>query len=199
VSNYAQWLRDLQTSGSRAEIRFLNASKDCENENNDSLVVLVRYGNTKLLVTGAAEWESDSRCQAAIPRMLARYASGDLMDIDIYKVGHHGSRNATNTAYLRELTPRISLISAGHHTDRNADNLPFTAFHYGHPRKDAVDQIIAATTGSRPAKQGYVLDRVRGNPININLTKAIYCTCWDGDIVIPTNSSGSLLPVQVSN
>lgn len=57
-----QWLRTLQTSQSRAEIRFLNASKDCKDENNDSLVVLIRYRNTKMLIAGDAEWENDSLC-----------------------------------------------------------------------------------------------------------------------------------------
>lgn len=194
-----RWHRDLEQRIPGLEIRFLNASRDCADENNDSLVVLVKYGNTKLLVTGDAEWESDSRCTAAIPRMLARFGSTDLMDVDVYKVGHHGSRNATNTAYLQELTPQISLISAGHHSDRNADGSHFTAFHYGHPRKQAVDEIIRWTTRTRPQKQAYTLDRVQGNPLNMNLTKAVYCTCWDGDIVISTNSAGTITRIETTN
>lgn len=194
-----QWLRDLQASSSRAEIRFLNASKDCKDENNDSLVVLVHYGNTKLLVAGDAEWEDDGLCRAAIPRMLSRYGNGNLMDIDVYKVDHHGSRNGTNTDYLKEMSPKISIISAGPDTDRNFDHSSFTAHHYGHPRKEAVDKIIQWTSNTRPVKQAYTLDRVNGSPIQFNVTKAVYCTCWDGDIVIPTNTAGTLQPVRTNN
>lgn len=121
------------------------------------------------------------------------------MNIDVYKAGHHGSHNGTNEDYLKKMSPKISILSTGLNTDRNFDNTAFTAYHYGHPRKKAVDEIIQWTSNSRPQKQAYSLDRVTGPPLTFNLTKAVYCTCWDGDITIPTNSAGNLLPVQTSN
>ncbi|MDQ3799026.1 MAG: MBL fold metallo-hydrolase [Acidobacteriota bacterium] len=188
-----QWFRDLQNSASQAEIIFLNASTNCDSPNNDSLVVRIRYKQRTILITGDAEWEPDSRCTPAIPRMLQRFASGSLMDIDVYKVGHHGSRNGTNEAYLNEMTPRIAVISAGFHTDNNANE-------FGHPRKSVIDQILSVNSlTSRPPKQAYGMSGANGNPISLTMTKAIYCTCWDGDIVVPINSAGQLRPVQTSN
>jgi hypothetical protein len=58
--------------------------------NNTSVVLLIRAGSKKLLFPGDAQWEN---WQYA----LARWAD-DLRDVDVYKVGHHGSLDATPRA-----------------------------------------------------------------------------------------------------
>ena len=39
--------------------------------------------------------------------------SGILIDYDILKVGHHGSKNSTAEEFLKQVRPEIGLISAG--------------------------------------------------------------------------------------
>jgi hypothetical protein len=57
--------------------------------NNTSLILLFEVNGKKLLFPGDAQWEN---WQWA----LAQPGIGDLLkDVDVYKVGHHGSRNAT--------------------------------------------------------------------------------------------------------
>lgn len=188
-----QWFRDLKNSASKVEITFLNASRSCENPNNDSLVVLVKYKQTKILITGDAEWDTeDETCTPPIQRMLARFGNGNLMDVDVYKVGHHGSPNGTREDYLRELTPKISIVSAGFHDDNNAKR-------YGHPRRSVIQLLLQFTSNLRTPKQVYAMDRGGGSPVNMGVSKAVYCTCWDGDIVVPTNAAGKLLPVETSS
>jgi len=57
--------------------------------NNTSVILLIEAGNKKLLFPGDAQIESWSYAlsRPGIRKMLA--------DVDLYKVGHHGSRNAT--------------------------------------------------------------------------------------------------------
>ena len=52
--------------------------------------------------------------------------------VDLYKVGHHGSKNALDDEEAAVLSPRIALVSAG---ARNR---------YGHPAQDTLDRLEAA-------------------------------------------------------
>ncbi len=55
--------------------------------NNTSVILLIKAGGRKLLFPGDAQWEN---WEYALTRHL-----DDLHDVDVYKVGHHGSLNAT--------------------------------------------------------------------------------------------------------
>lgn len=56
-------------------------------------------------------------------------ASRSWPEIDILKVGHHGSRTSTTTEFLNQIKPKIALISVG------KDNK------YGHPTEDALSRL----------------------------------------------------------
>jgi competence protein ComEC len=184
-----QWFKDLKNSASNVDIIFLNGSRDCKNPNNDSLVVLVKYKTTKFLIAGDAEWDDEGEtCVPAIPRMLGKFTNSNLLNVDVYKVGHHGSPNGTNTDYLTRMSPKISVISAGARNDGSAKI-------FGHPRQDAVEQLVQFTSQSRPNVTVYTFDRGNGNIAETNLSKAVYCTCWDGDIVISRTANNASLKV----
>jgi hypothetical protein len=189
-----RWFQDLNVREPLAEVVFLAASRSCSNPNNGSVVVRFKYGETKILVTGDAEDEADGGCLPAIPRMIQQLSDGTL-DVDVYKVGHHASPNGTNLEYLQEMSPRISVISAGGPQDSDAIG-------FGHPRIDTIRLIMDGTSGSRtPPKAGYGLTASRqrhGVREDLTISKAVYCTCWDGDIQIPTDAAGRLLPVITS-
>jgi competence protein ComEC len=51
------------------------------------------------------------------------------LDVDVLKLGHHGSRTSTSELFLRATTPELALISAGR------DNS------YGHPHKEVTDLL----------------------------------------------------------
>jgi hypothetical protein len=55
--------------------------------NNTSVILLIRAGSKKLLFPGDAQWENWEYA-------LSRHAD-DVRDVDLYKVGHHGSLNGT--------------------------------------------------------------------------------------------------------
>jgi len=127
---------ELKTS-SKVDFRILAGSRGCENGNNDSLVVLAKYNDrASFLFTGDAETENDGDCEGEVPVLVDFYRANKLLDVDVYKVGHHGSRNASDEDFLRAMSPRISVISAGFHTQHTPG--PYHAFQFGHPREGII-------------------------------------------------------------
>ena len=54
-----------------------------------------------------------------------------LHEIDIYKAAHHGSKYSNSEAYLKVLSPKLSIISCGKNN------------RYGHPDAEAVEHMQA--------------------------------------------------------
>ena len=82
------------------KIEILSPTKDKYTDlNNYSAVIKLTYKDTKFLFTGDAEAEVESELTD--------------IDIDVLKVGHHGSDSSTTTDFLNKTTPSISIISVG--------------------------------------------------------------------------------------
>jgi competence protein ComEC len=186
-------LRALKTGSSRADVRFINGSTRCGDENNNSLAVLVRYQAFTMLVPGDAERE-DTDCTPAIRRMLSRFRA-TLLNVDVFVADHHGSANGVTTDYLTALSPRVSVISAGDTLLRDG---PFNAFGYGHPREQAVGAIERATLDARTPVAVYTMDGQHLIHANRTISRAVYCTCWDGDVVVDVDATGSGVSVRTT-
>jgi hypothetical protein len=66
--------------------------------NNTSLILLFEAGKKKFLFPGDAQWEN---WELALKKNAAL-----LRDVDVYKVGHHGSLNATPRTLWNAFTRR---------------------------------------------------------------------------------------------
>lgn len=93
--------------------------KDWET-NTGSVVGKFVSGDRSVLFTGDSP--------APIEQYLAKTIP-NLLDVDILKLGHHGSRTSTTAAYLKVTTPSLALISAGVNNS------------YGHPHKEVLDLL----------------------------------------------------------
>ena len=93
--------------------------------NQDSLVLLLRYGMFRMLFTGDLEGQGEK--QLAL--------SGQDLAADVLKAGHHGSKNASSELFLEQVKPQLSVISRG------IDN------RYGHPAAETLERLEKA--GSR--------------------------------------------------
>jgi competence protein ComEC len=90
---------------------------------NDTSVVLdLRFGERRMLLTGDIEDDVD-------PRLLASGIGVDERPLDVLKVAHHGSGTATSDAWLDALRPRVGMISAG------------TGNPYGHPAPRTLERL----------------------------------------------------------
>ena len=77
-----------------------------EDPNASSIVIRLQYGRTAFLLMGDAE-------AAAERAIVRRYA--DLLDVDVVKVGHHGSMTSSTPLFISRISLRnpIAVISVG--------------------------------------------------------------------------------------
>ena len=82
------------------KLYFLNdeISKD---ENDSSMVILIKVDNYKFLMMGDASKKIEEK-------IIKDY---DLSNIDVLKVGHHGSKTSTSETFIKNITPKYSIIS----------------------------------------------------------------------------------------
>jgi beta-lactamase superfamily II metal-dependent hydrolase len=89
--------------------------------NNDSLVLRMSCGAITV------QFEAD----AEAPAERSMLASGMTTDIDVLKVGHHGSNTASSEDFLEATRPEVAVISAGLNNQ------------YGHPHPEIVARLEA--------------------------------------------------------
>jgi len=149
-----------------------------KNPNNHSLVVRIDFGEASVLVTGDLESE-------AIQDLVARYQGTDLLNVDIYQVGHHGSDNGTTDELIAAVTPECAVVCMG----PNEREAMWTAWAYGHPRAGIIDALQAGVSGTR---QGVDVQVASGVSIfqTRHLTHAIHGTGWDGTVVMEAGVDG---------
>ena len=73
--------------------------------NSMSIMCLLEYGGRKVLFTGDAEVETEE--------WFIEKIGDELCDIDVLKVGHHGSESCTSTDFVNFVKPEYAVISCG--------------------------------------------------------------------------------------
>jgi len=87
--------------------------------NAQSVVLLVRYGEFEALLTGDAPMEVEEAILEDLPS-----------ELEVLKIGHHGSNTSTSPLLLARTSPELAVISVG---ARNR---------YGHPHAEVLSRII---------------------------------------------------------
>jgi competence protein ComEC len=101
----------------------LESGERSDDTNDISLVLLLQYGETKMLMTGDISAEQEQR-------LVDRY--GDFLDSGILKVSHHGSRFSSGDEFLKAVTLDFAVISSGKYNS------------YGHPAPETVERLRSA-------------------------------------------------------
>ncbi len=78
----------------------------------------------------------------------------DLTDINILKVGHHGSKTGTSKEFIDRLKPKISIISVGKNN------------RYGHPNKEVLD-VLNNSEIYRTDIDGSIMVNITNNKLKI--------------------------------
>ena len=120
-------------------------------DNNQSMVLHVRYGDADFLLTGDIE--------RAAERALA--ATNDRLAADVLKVAHHGASTSSSPEFLAAVQPQVAIVSAGL---GNAFN---------HPRDDVLRRLRAmGAQVFRTDLAGDVAVRTDGYAITVALERA---------------------------
>jgi competence protein ComEC len=90
-------------------------------ENNSSVVYVASLARRRVLLTGDIEREAEE----------ALLRSRAFVQADVLKVAHHGSRTSSTAAFLRQVGPRLAVISCGY---RNS---------FGHPHTDVLENLTS--------------------------------------------------------
>lgn len=88
-------------------------------DNNDSIVTYGNFYHTKFLFTGDLEQEGEKELLKNYPKLK----------VDVLKVGHHGSKTSSNPDFIKEINPKLALISVG---EKNR---------YGHPNQETLETL----------------------------------------------------------
>lgn len=128
-----------------ARVRLLGPVDEMS-DNNGSVVLMLEYGEVQILLTGDLEADGERKI---IEQGLAE-------DIEVLKLGHHGSRSSTSEAFLKAMRPEAALISVGRNN------------RYGHPSPEVLRRLAdEGITAFRTDNLGAVWVRTDGRRVRV--------------------------------
>lgn len=98
--------------------KILESPKLYDNENDNSLISLLNAYNYKIIFMGDASKEVEKD-------LLNKYN----INVDLIKLGHHGSKTSSDETFLKALSPNKSIISSGRNN------------RYHHPNQETIDVL----------------------------------------------------------
>lgn len=119
-------------------------NKDYGNENDNSSVIYTKLNNHKFLFMGDAGVGVEED-------LIEKY---NLQDIDVLKVGHHGSKTSSGKEFIDEIKPKYSIISVGKNN------------RYGHPNKEVLNNLSDSKI-YRTDQNGSVMFKIKNNKLKI--------------------------------
>lgn len=128
-----------------ANLEVIYTGDDENDLNNTSIVLRLDFGEVSFLFTGDATNKTEE------------VILNKNIDVDILKVGHHGSRYSSINDFLNKVNPKYAIISVG------------TGNTYGHPHKETINKFNKKKIEThRTDKEGTILISTDG--INIDIT-----------------------------
>jgi len=78
----------------------------------------------------------------------------NLTNIDVLKVGHHGSKTSSSIEFITEINPNYSIISVGKNN------------RYGHPNKEVLNNLKDSKI-YRTDQDGSIMFKIKNNKLKI--------------------------------
>jgi len=139
---YYSCIKELNIDDNK--LYFLN-NQDYGNENDNSSVIYTELNNYKFLFMGDAGVEVEQD-------LIEKY---NLQNIDVLKVGHHGSKTSSSKSFIDETNLKYSIISVGKNN------------RYVHPNDSVLDNLSGSKT-YRTDNQGSIVFKIKNNKLEIN-------------------------------
>ena len=138
---YYSCIKELNIDNNK--LYFLQ-TKEYDNENDNSNVIYTELAGYKFMFMGDAGVEKEKD-------ILEKY---NLSNIDVLKVGHHGSKTSSSKSFINEVNPKYSIISVGKNN------------RYGHPNKEVLDTLNDSKI-YRTDQDGSIMFKIKKDKLRI--------------------------------
>ena len=139
---YYSCIKELNIDDNK--LNFLQ-TKEYDNENDNSNVIYTELSGYKFMFMGDASSITTEK------EILNKY---NLPDIDVLKVGHHGSRTSSSKDFINEINPKYSIISVGKNN------------RYGHPNKEVLNNLENSKI-YRTDQDGSIMFKIKKDKLQI--------------------------------
>ena len=144
--NYNKCISQYKMSNNQ-KLYFINQN-DYNNENDNSNVFYTNINNYQFLFMGDAS-------KTVEDYLLSKY---NLNNIDVLKVGHHGSKTSSSKLFIDSIKPKYAIISVG------KNNL------YGHPNAEVLNNLNNSNI-YRTDEDGSIMFKIKNNKLKIKTFK----------------------------
>lgn len=138
---YYSCIKELNINQNK--LSFLQ-TKEYDNENDNSNVIYTELDGYKFMFMGDASITPEKG-------ILSKY---NLPDIDVLKIGHHGSKTSSSEEFINEMNPKYSVISVGKNN------------RYGHPNKEILSNLENSKI-YRTDQDGSIMFKIKNNKLKI--------------------------------
>ncbi len=114
-----KYYQNIKKINMDANILYFLNTREYNDENNNSSVIYLIYNNIKFLFMGDSGIDREND-------IIKKY---NLDNIDILKVGHHGSNTSSSKYFIDKINPKYSIISVGKNN------------WYGHPNDEVLNNL----------------------------------------------------------
>ena len=138
---YYSCIKELNIDNNK--LYFLQ-TKEYDDENDNSNVIYTDINGYKFMFMGDATTTTEKE-------IMNKY---NLTDIDVLKVGHHGSKTSSSKDFINEINPKYSIISVGNNN------------RYGHPNKEVLNTLEDSKI-YRTDEEGSIMFKIKSNKLEI--------------------------------
>ena len=138
---YYSCIKELNIDNNK--LYFLQ-TKEYDNENDNSNVIYTKLYGYKFMFMGDAGVDKEKD-------ILDKY---NISNIDVLKVGHHGSKTSSGKVFIDGINPKYSIISVGKNN------------RYGHPNKEVLNNLDGSKI-YRTDQDGSIMFKIKKNKLRI--------------------------------
>ena len=140
---YYSCIKELNIDNNK--LYFLQ-TKEYDNENDNSNVIYTEINGYKFMFMGDAGIDKEKD-------ILNKY---NISNVDVLKVGHHGSKTSSSKELINSINPKYSIISVGKNN------------RYGHPNKEVLE-TLKDTKIYRTDQDGSIMFKIKNNELEMKI------------------------------
>ena len=139
INNKAHIVKDYK---SKLDLRIYNNYID-KTENDSSIITYLIIDKYQILFMGDAGIKTEKEL-----------IKTNIQNIDILKVGHHGSKTSSSKEFINKINPKYAVISVGKNN------------RYGHPNKETLENLSNSKI-YRTDEDGSIMFKIKNNKLDI--------------------------------